>query len=124
MMNRIYKYFCSLAIGCFAASATATTILPSADTIMVSDVDLQSAAQTTDVTPTEGMLHNVDTLVDGWYMRKYMRVDSTLYTNENPIYPREVYIDRLRRLPNVVEMPYNDVVQDYITTTPAACVVR
>ena len=114
MMNRIYKYFCSLAIGCFAASATATTILPSADTIMVSDVDLQSAAQTTDVTPTEGMLHNVDTQVDGWYMRKYMRVDSTLYTNENPIYPREVYIDRLRRLPNVVEMPYNDVVQDYI----------
>ena len=114
MMNRIYKYFCSLAIGCFAASATATTILPSADTIMVSDVDLQSAAQTTDVTPTEGMLHNVDTQVDGWYMRKYMRVDSTLYTNENPIFPREVYMDRLRRLPNIVEMPYNDVVQDYI----------
>ena len=60
------------------------------------------------------MLHNVDTQVDGWYMRKYMRVDSTLYTNENPIFPREVYMDRLRRLPNIVEMPYNDVVQDYI----------
>ena len=30
------------------------------------------------------------------------------------MFPREVYIDRLRRLPNVVEMPYNDVVQDYI----------
>lgn len=114
MMNRIYKYFCSLAIGCFAASATATTVLPMADTITVSEGNFQTATEMNEVTPTEGMLHNVETQVDGWYMKKYMRVDSTLFTNENPVFPREVYIDRLRRLPNVVEMPYNDVVQDYI----------
>ena len=114
MMNRIYKYFCSLAIGCFAASATATTVLPMADTITVSEGNFQTATETNEVTPTEGMLHNVETQVDGWYMKKYMQVDSTLFTNENPVFPREVYIDRLRRLPNVVEMPYNDVVQDYI----------
>ena len=47
-------------------------------------------------------------------MKKYMRVDSTLYTNEIPVFPREVYLDRLRRLPNLIEMPYNEVVQDYI----------
>lgn len=114
MMNRIYQYFCSLAFACVATSASAAMILPANDTIRVSDVDYHTTNLASEVTPTEGMLHSVDTQVDGWYMKKYMRVDSTLYTNEIPVFPREVYLDRLRRLPNLIEMPYNDVVQDYI----------
>lgn len=114
MMNRIYQYFCSLAFACVATSASATMILPANDTIRVSDVDYHTTNPASEVTPTEGMLHSVDTQVDGWYMKKYMRVDSTLYTNEIPVFPREVYLDRLRRLPNLIEMPYNEVVQDYI----------
>ena len=114
MMNRIYQYFCSLAFACVATSASAAMILPVNDTIRVSDVDYHTTNPASEVTPTEGMLHSVDTQVDGWYMKKYMRVDSTLYTNEIPVFPREVYLDRLRRLPNLIEMPYNDVVQDYI----------
>lgn len=114
MMNRIYQYFCSLAFACVATSASAAMILPANDTIRVSDVDYHTINPASEVTPTEGMLHSVDTQVDGWYMKKYMRVDSTLYTNEIPVFPREVYLDRLRRLPNLIEMPYNDVVQDYI----------
>ena len=114
MMNRIYQYFCSLAFACVATSASAAMILPANDTIRVSDVDYHTTNPVSEVTPTEGMLHSVDTQVDGWYMKKYMRVDSTLYTNEIPVFPREVYLDRLRRLPNLIEMPYNDVVQDYI----------
>lgn len=113
-MNRIYQYFCSLAFACVATSASAAMILPANDTIRVSDVDYHTTNPASEVTPTEGMLHSVDTQVDGWYMKKYMRVDSTLYTNEIPVFPREVYLDRLRRLPNLIEMPYNDVVQDYI----------
>lgn len=115
MMNRIYQYFCSLAFACVATSASAAMILPANDTIrVVSDVDYPTTKPASEVTPTEGMLHNVDTQVDGWYMKKYMRVDSMLYTNEIPVFPREVYLDRLRRLPNLIEMPYNEVVQDYI----------
>ena len=114
MMNRIYQYFCSLAFACVATSASAAMILPANDTIRVSDVDYHTTNPASEVTPTEGMLHSVDTQVDGWYMKKYMRVDSTLYTNEIPVFPREVYLDRLRRLPNLIEMPYNEVVQDYI----------
>ena len=113
-MNRIYQYFCSLAFACVATSASAAMILPANDTIRVSDVDYPTTKPASEVTPTEGMLHNVDTQVDGWYMKKYMRVDSTLYTNDIPVFPREVYLDRLRRLPNLIEMPYNEVVQDYI----------
>lgn len=114
MMNRIYQYFCSLAFACVATSASAAMTLPANDTIRVSDVDYHTTNPASEVTPTEGMLHSVDTQVDGWYMKKYMRVDSTLYTNEIPVFPREVYLDRLRRLPNLIEMPYNEVVQDYI----------
>ncbi len=114
MMNRIYQYFFSLAFACVATSASAAMILPANDTIRVSDVDYHTTNPASEVTPTEGMLHSVDTQVDGWYMKKYMRVDSTLYTNEIPVFPREVYLDRLRRLPNLIEMPYNEVVQDYI----------
>lgn len=114
MMNRIYQYFCSLAFACVATSASAAMILPANDTIRVSDVDYHTTNPASEVTPTEGMLHSVDAQVDGWYMKKYMRVDSTLYTNEIPVFPREVYLDRLRRLPNLIEMPYNEVVQDYI----------
>lgn len=114
MMNRIYQYFCSLTFACVATSASAAMILPANDTIRVSDVDYHTTNPASEVTPTEGMLHSVDTQVDGWYMKKYMRVDSTLYTNEIPVFPREVYLDRLRRLPNLIEMPYNEVVQDYI----------
>ena len=32
----------------------------------------------------------------------------------NPTYDKQVYIDRLKRLPNVMEMPYNDIVQKFI----------
>lgn len=114
MMNRIYQYFCSLAFACVATSASAAMILPANDTIRISDVNYHTTNPASEVTPTEGMLHSVDTQVDGWYMKKYMRMDSTLYTNEIPVFPREVYLDRLRRLPNLIEMPYNEVVQDYI----------
>ena len=42
-------------------------------------------------------------------------VDSTCLTHvaETNVTP-EVYKDRLRRLPTRIEMPYNDVVQEYI----------
>ena len=68
-----------------------------------------------EVNPTEGMLQNIDAQLNTWYVKKYMVIDSTCLTrvadvNVGP----EVYKDRLRRLPTTIEMPYNDVVQEYI----------
>ena len=34
--------------------------------------------------------------------------------NENPTFDREVYIERLRRIPSVMELAYNDIVQRFI----------
>ncbi len=66
------------------------------------------------VDPTVGMLHNVDGLLNAWYVKEYMTLDPSTPDGENPIFPAEVYMDRLRRLPTVIEMPYNDIVQGYI----------
>lgn len=68
-----------------------------------------------EVNPTEGMLQNVDAQLNTWYVKKYMVIDSTCLTHvaETNVTP-EVYKDRLRRLPTRIEMPYNDVVQEYI----------
>lgn len=68
-----------------------------------------------EVNPTEGMLQNVDAQLNTWYVKKYMVVDSTCFNRvaETNV-SAEVYKDRLRRLPTTIEMPYNDVVQEYI----------
>lgn len=115
-MTRFTRFFGALLLTCLTAAAVPVAATPQADTIRVSAEESNAAGvmPADDVTPTEGMMHSVDSQIDGWYMKKYMRVDSTLYTNEVPVFPREVYMDRLRRLPNVIEMPYNDVVQSYI----------
>lgn len=68
-----------------------------------------------EVNPTEGMLQNVDAQLNTWYVKKYMVVDSTCLTHVADVnVTPEVYKDRLRRLPTTIEMPYNDVVQEYI----------
>ena len=34
--------------------------------------------------------------------------------DENPVFPTEVYIDRLQRMPTIIEMPHNEIVQKFI----------
>ena len=43
-----------------------------------------------------------------------MQDTSCNYRDVNPVFDKEVYIDRLKRLPTIIEMPYNDVVQKFI----------
>jgi len=63
----------------------------------------------------EGMNSELDSLLNQYYSKTYLRQDNDCdYRDENPSYPKEVYIDRLKRLPNVMEMPYNDIIQKFI----------
>jgi len=63
----------------------------------------------------EGMDSNVDSLLHLYYSKAYLHRDTTCnMKDENRTYPKEVYIDRLRRLPTFIEMPYNEVVQKFI----------
>ena len=63
----------------------------------------------------EAMNYEVDSLLNLYYSKTYLQPDNDCnYKDENVSYPKEVYIERLRRLPNVMEMPYNDIVQKFI----------
>lgn len=63
----------------------------------------------------ESMDTEFDDLLQEYYSKKYLRFDDDCnFRNENRTYEKEVYIDRLKRLPNIMEMPYNDIVQKFI----------
>ncbi|MCI7309995.1 MAG: transglycosylase SLT domain-containing protein [Prevotella sp.] len=63
----------------------------------------------------EGMTYELDSLLHLYHTERYLRPDADCnFPNINPQFPREVFIDRLSRLPNRMEMPYNDVVQKFI----------
>ena len=63
----------------------------------------------------EAMNYEVDSLLNLYYSKTYLQTDNDCkYRDENVTYPKEVYIDRLGRLPNVMEMPYNEIVQKFI----------
>lgn len=63
----------------------------------------------------EAMDFEVDSLLNLYYSKTYLQPDNDCnLKDENVTYPKEVYIDRLKRLPNVMEMPYNDIVQKFI----------
>ena len=63
----------------------------------------------------EAMNYEVDSLLNLYYSKTYLQPDNDCnLRDENVSYPKEVYIERLGRLPNVMEMPYNDIVQKFI----------
>ena len=64
----------------------------------------------------EGLMSSeVDSLLREWNTRNYTSFDDSCDTNgENPEYSKEEYITRLSHLPNVIEMPYNEVVRKFI----------
>ncbi|MBR5918541.1 MAG: transglycosylase SLT domain-containing protein [Prevotella sp.] len=63
----------------------------------------------------EALTLAVDSLLDLYHTQAYLQVDSTCNLPDyNPEYDREVYIERLQQLPTVIEMPYNDIVRQFI----------
>ncbi len=81
------------------------------DEIIVTDND--GKEETIDL--PEAMNYEVDSLLNLYYSKTYLQQDEDCnYHDENRDYPKEVYIERLSRLPNVMEMPYNEIVQKFI----------
>lgn len=63
----------------------------------------------------EGMTYELDSLLKEWNARNFLNTDEECESSdENIQYTKEEYISRLNRLPNVIEMPYNEVVQKFI----------
>lgn len=63
----------------------------------------------------EAMTYDLDSLMNLYMSRMYLKEDEDCnMKNVNPVFEKQVYIDRLKRMPTVMEMPYNDVVQKFI----------
>ncbi len=63
----------------------------------------------------EGMTSDIDSLLQEWNVKNYLAFDENCESSqENPTFPKETYISRLSRMPNIMEMPYNEVVRKFI----------
>lgn len=62
----------------------------------------------------EGMLLEIDSLLNQYNSKTYLQDNDCHYSDVNPEFSVETYIERLQRIPSVMEMPYNDVVRKFI----------
>lgn len=63
----------------------------------------------------EAMGYELDSLMNLYMAKTYLDEDEGCQMKDiNPVFEKEVYIDRLSRIPSIIEMPYNDVVQKFI----------
>lgn len=93
-----------LLVACFATHASAQT--PENENVS----NLQ-----TDIEFTEGMNQNLDSLLRHYHAKTYLGKEDDCETNDvNPVIETSVYIDRLSRMPTIIEMPYNEVVKTFI----------
>lgn len=104
-MKRIKTFILALAASIFTATAQT-------DEITVHD-DQNDRDEVIDL--PEGMSISCDSLINEWMAKKYLYPDTTCTNPDyNPTFTTEEYQERLRRLPVVMEMPYNSVVQKFI----------
>ena len=62
----------------------------------------------------EAMTYDLDSLLNLYMSKTYLEAEDCNMRDVNPTYSKEEYIDRLYRMPCIMEMAYNDVVQKFI----------
>mgnify|MGYP002563893865 CR=1 FL=1 len=63
----------------------------------------------------KSMTYPLDSLLNDWKAKNYIDLGKDCSTStENPFFSDSVYIDRLSRIPAVMEMPYNEIVRKFI----------
>ena len=63
----------------------------------------------------EAMTYDLDSLLNLYMSRTYLSGDNDCQMKDvNPVFSKETYIDRLSRIPSIMELAYNDVVQKFI----------
>ena len=89
----------------FSQEADSTSVVPPIDTIYDSNMVI-----------IESLENENDTILSNWYLQKFTNIDSTcISSGENTDFPDSVYIERLSKLPTLIDMPYNSIIREYIT---------
>ena len=61
------------------------------------------------------MTYPLDSLLNDWKAKNYIDLGKDCSTSDtNPLFSDSVYIDRLSRIPAVMEMPYNEIIRKFI----------
>ena len=79
-------------------------------------ITVRSASGTEEVIDLPaGMISETDSLYLDWISKNYIHIgENCTLTAENPDVSDSVYLDRLKRIPAIIEMPYNEVVREFI----------
>ena len=63
----------------------------------------------------KSMTYPLDSLLTDWKAKNYIDLGKDCETSlENPVFSDSIYIDRLSRMPTIMEMPYNEIVRKFI----------
>lgn len=63
----------------------------------------------------ESMTQELDSLLNLYHTKTYLKPDTGCNMPDvNPTYPPEVFKERLAKLPTIIELPYNEIVQQFI----------
>lgn len=63
----------------------------------------------------EAMTLDIDTLLRQWNASQYLEADTNCNMQDvNPVFSDSIYVDRLSRIPAIMEMPYNNIVRKFI----------
>ncbi|MBR6286887.1 MAG: transglycosylase SLT domain-containing protein [Bacteroidaceae bacterium] len=63
----------------------------------------------------EIMTYDLDSMLNEWSAKSYLKTEGECFMkSENPFFEKEVYMKRLEKMPTLIEMPYNNVVQKFI----------
>ena len=78
------------------------------------NIQAQTVQEETIVFP-ESMQSDMDSLYWDWQSKYLNSIDENCQmTSSNPVISDSVYIDRLSRIPSIIEMPFNDIVKKHI----------
>lgn len=108
-MKKIYLFIVTL-LAVFSSSLQAQVV---DDETEITVTNEKGENETFDL--PEAMTSEIDSLLHLYNTKTYLKRDADCnFPNVNKTYQPDVYKDRLRRLPTIMEMPYNNVVQKFI----------
>ena len=111
MKHSYIKVFLTLCLLLFGFTTQAQIVSSDEDEVIITD----NQGNEEDIDFPEAMNEDVDSLLSLYHAKAYLSIDENCQMRDiNPVFSQEVYIERLRSLPTVMEMPYNEVVQTFI----------
>ncbi|MBQ3576093.1 MAG: lytic transglycosylase, partial [Coprobacter sp.] len=82
----------------------------------LSVVTLKDTISDNNMVIIESLESENDSILSNWYLQKFTNIDSSCITSsQNVDFPDSVYIDRLSKLPTLIDMPYNSIIKQYIS---------